>query len=267
MITKAQNCRILHGHPTPQCRARVDKEFAGYYTVQFMDAGQVELFYGPRHFTLDGPNFWFCRPGLRIRFHPGITGWWSHRYFAFTGALPRQWMRQGLMSETPVACPPSRVPAIIARMHEIGQLAKENAPLASWQAVNTLESLLLEIERIRTRRPEETFWADQVARTWRAAMNLPMDYAALAARHGMALSTFRRLFRKETGMGPHHYVQKLRIEEARLRLEQGQKNQKDIAAALGYTDVYHFNHDFRQRAGLPPAHYQASLLAGGISRK
>lgn len=261
MIKKSQACRILHGKATPRCRARVDKEFKGYFAVQFMDAGQVELFYGPRRYLLTEPAFWFCRPGLHIRFHPGPEGWWSHRYLAFAGTLPGQWIRQGLMVLEPVACPVSRIPSFIRRMDEIGKLAADSDVLAPWQTCNSLEALILEIERLRGRRRENTFWADRVGKAWREAMGKPVDYAGLAAENGMALSTFRRLFREETGMGPHQYVQKLRIEEARLRLELGRENQKEIAAALGYADVYHFNHDFRRRAGLPPAHYQSSLLA------
>ena len=50
-----------------RCIARVDKRFDGYYTLQFMARGGLELYYGDERHELKGAWFWTAQPGPRTR--------------------------------------------------------------------------------------------------------------------------------------------------------------------------------------------------------
>lgn len=58
--------------------------------------------------------------------------------------------------------------------------------------------------------------------------------ADLAARVSMSPRNFARLFKRETGTTPGHYLRALRAEAARRRVEQSTAKKRDVAAQLGF---------------------------------
>src|SRR5262245_43161464 len=84
---------FLHGSATPRCTAVVDTHFDGYYTLQFMARGAVDLYYDREHHRLEGRWCWTAFPGpwIRFRLAPGCP-WWHHRYVAVRGPLVVRWL-------------------------------------------------------------------------------------------------------------------------------------------------------------------------------
>src|ERR1700719_2036700 len=63
--------------------------------------------------------------------------------------------------------------------------------------------------------------------------NLSVD--VLAKRAAMSPRNFSRVFRKETGITPAKFAERLRVEAARRQLEQTVKAVKEIAASCGFS--------------------------------
>lgn len=68
--------------------------------------------------------------------------------------------------------------------------------------------------------------------------------------------TFKRRFRKATGMSPIEYVLTLRLEEAKQMLESDDDSVEAIAEAIGYQDPAFFSRKFTARVGLTPLQYR-----------
>ncbi|MGD9510511.1 MAG: helix-turn-helix domain-containing protein, partial [Geminicoccaceae bacterium] len=66
---------------------------------------------------------------------------------------------------------------------------------------------------------------------------------------------FVRLFRQEIGVTPAEWVETVRVETARQKLEAGERP-KQVAAACGFGDVDTFRRAFRRRVGVTPAEYR-----------
>jgi AraC-like DNA-binding protein len=96
-----------------------------------------------------------------------------------------------------------------------------------------------------------------VARLERAG-NRP-DYRRLAAEAGMSVPTLRRRFHAATGVPIHEYHLRSRLAEARRLLAETPLAIKEIAAGLGYSDVFYFTRQFSQKTGVSPAVYRASV--------
>src|SRR5215216_192095 len=101
---------FLHSRANPCHRARIDKHFEGYSTLQFMTSGAVELFYDEVRHEMrcdDGACwFWTAFPGPRIRFHATLGHHeWNHRYVGFTGPLVEHWKNAGLWLQGPQRAP------------------------------------------------------------------------------------------------------------------------------------------------------------------
>lgn len=78
----------------------------------------------------------------------------------------------------------------------------------------------------------------------------------MAARAGVTPTHFCRIFKKATGVSPHQYVMKTRLDRAQHMLEQSEASMAAIAESLGFTSQSHFTRAFRQFAGETPSDYR-----------
>lgn len=75
-------------------------------------------------------------------------------------------------------------------------------------------------------------------------------------RSGIAERSFKRRFTKATGHAPLAYVQRLRMEDARRRLERTESPVDEIAWQVGYEEPAFFRRLFRRTTGLAPGAYR-----------
>jgi len=68
--------------------------------------------------------------------------------------------------------------------------------------------------------------------------------------------TLKRRFKQATGSTLIERVQNLRIEEAKLQLENTRVSIEDISAGVGYEDTAFFRRLFKRLTGLSPSHYR-----------
>jgi transcriptional regulator GlxA family with amidase domain len=89
-------------------------------------------------------------------------------------------------------------------------------------------------------------------------------------RSGLAERTFKRRFTKATGFAPIEYVQRLRVEDAKRRLERTEAPVDEIGWRVGYEDAAFFRRLFKRTTGLSPSQYrkrfQIPHYAGGAER-
>ncbi|MGH7906059.1 MAG: helix-turn-helix domain-containing protein [Candidatus Binataceae bacterium] len=74
----------------------------------------------------------------------------------------------------------------------------------------------------------------------------------LAGHVQMSAFHFARQFRQSTGLSPHRYVLKHRIEKARELLHEGRFTIAEISAELGFASQSHFAVVFRRLVGVTP---------------
>lgn len=75
-------------------------------------------------------------------------------------------------------------------------------------------------------------------------------------RSKLAERTFKRRFSAATGLTPIAYVQRLRIEDAKRRLERTDASVDEISWRVGYEDAAFFRRLFRRTTGLAPGAYR-----------
>jgi AraC family transcriptional regulator len=81
----------------------------------------------------------------------------------------------------------------------------------------------------------------------------PLALADIA--QALYVSTFHlcRLFKEETGMPIHRYLNRLRLREALERISSGETGLTDLALSLGFSCHSHFTRAFRREFGVPPS--------------
>ena len=75
-------------------------------------------------------------------------------------------------------------------------------------------------------------------------------------RSSLAERTFKRRFTNATGLTPIAYVQRLRIEDAKRRLERTEASVDEISWQVGYEESAFFRRLFKRTTGLTPGAYR-----------
>lgn len=78
----------------------------------------------------------------------------------------------------------------------------------------------------------------------------------MVRQSGMAERTFKRRFTNATGLAPMAYVQQIRIEEAKRRLETTRDAVDEIGWQAGYEDPAFFRRLFKRVTGISPSSYR-----------
>ncbi len=89
------------------------------------------------------------------------------------------------------------------------------------------------------------------------AQKISLDQIA----HNMYLSPvyISKIFKEKTGDSPINYLIRIRLSRAKELLDKDTGSIKEIAAAVGYDDVYHFSKLFKKYFGVSPMNYRRSV--------
>ena len=93
----------------------------------------------------------------------------------------------------------------------------------------------------------------------------PIDYEWLAQEFGLSRRSMERRFKKSLGVTPLGYLQKIRVERAKLLLEQGTQTFSEITYLVGYEDIPFFRKIFVRLTGLRPNEYQRRFTVNSMA--
>jgi transcriptional regulator GlxA family with amidase domain len=92
-------------------------------------------------------------------------------------------------------------------------------------------------------------------------LHLPLPVEKLAEVAHLSPRQFSRAFQEETGQSPAKAIEKLRIESARLMLEQSRHPVEAVARAAGFIDPRRMRDAFLRHFGQPPLAVRRALRA------
>lgn len=73
---------------------------------------------------------------------------------------------------------------------------------------------------------------------------------------GVSSSYISRLFKEECGVGFAEYLNQIRVERAKLLIENGEMKLKDIVSRVGFNNYNYFFRVFKEIAGMTPLEYE-----------
>src|SRR5262249_44735041 len=87
-------------------------------------------------------------------------------------------------------------------------------------------------------------------------LNKPLTVPVLARRVAMSPRNFARVFAQEMKTTPTKFVERLRLEAARRRLEQSQNSMETMSAERGFGNVNAMRNVFQRTLRIPPGQYR-----------
>jgi AraC family transcriptional regulator len=100
----------------------------------------------------------------------------------------------------------------------------------------------------------------------RDRLSTDISLKELAAAVGSSPFHFARLFKRSTGLSPHQYIVRQRVEQARKLLLAGNDSLASIAKQVGFYDQSHLTMHFKRVCGLTPKAYSEQALPRAVLR-
>jgi transcriptional regulator GlxA family with amidase domain len=144
-------------------------------------------------------------------------------------------------------------------------LAMVEADYGRWLATRIARQLVLTARRVGNQAQYSVELNAQAGRyaqlvDWiRGNIRRRLDLAMLAGRAGESARTFCRHFKAQTSVTPARFVEALRLQAARHRLEGG-ASVKAAARAAGFASAEHLSRVFKRRLAMSPLEYRRAHI-------
>jgi transcriptional regulator GlxA family with amidase domain len=99
-----------------------------------------------------------------------------------------------------------------------------------------------------------------------AASSVASPVEEMVKRSRLAERTFKRRFKQATVLSPLAYAHRLRIEDAKRRLERTEVSVEEISWQVGYEDPVFFRRLFKRATGLAPGAYRKRFRIPDFAR-
>jgi AraC-like DNA-binding protein len=261
--------RIDHSRPVPggDC---ADCE-SDRHSINFVERGRFSIMVGRRRWTVGRADLFVTVPGMAYRCRQHVAsenalhGVCLDVCFSDVSRDPVAGMRVGgLREHTPVIAVNNRRTYLQQRL--AAHLGDGRDPLAvDLIAGELLHSTLTDATSGgagggRYKASQLGWYADRIDR---AREELDEQYArehslaGLARSVGMSPYHFARIFRELSGLPPHRYLVRRRLNAAANRLRDG-ASVTETCYAVGYRSLSRFIHAFRAATGMTPSQFRST---------
>jgi AraC-like DNA-binding protein len=206
---------------------------------------------------IDAGSLLLLRSGQWHCFDPDAGSFLTESWLVFDGPLADRLLA--------TLAPPGQchfhiadLPRLAERWRELIDLALLGMPTMDLRVTSLAIDLLVDaLGSARTPGPDDDAIAAFTRCADAAACAAECPLPAFLAREGLTFETFRKAFRRRTGLFPRQYWQQRKLDRARILLSHSHETVGRIAQATGFTDIYHFSRWFRRLAGRPPSAFRA----------
>lgn len=257
-----RDLELIRGAEAPLCSTTIDCRFGGTFALQLVWAGSIYFQRDdePRR-VIEAPAVFWHHPDHHYRYGPWNGPTWHHHWIMMRGARARRLVEGGFERLSPTGyLPVVSATEVRAAFLAVIEAIPHRVPARESMAVSELERLLAVLIRDVHGQSAATTAATRAVEAAMAAMRQAPterhDFASLVSRHGVSPTHFRRRFREITGLPPHRWLLRHRMDHAKGLLLAG-ATVSEVAYACGYDDPAQFSKLFKLRNGCSPRTFYA----------
>ena len=86
-----------------------------------------------------------------------------------------------------------------------------------------------------------------------------LSVPSVAAAVDVSASYLTALFHKHLQLSPGEYIRRIKLQESKQLIREGEMNFTEIAEALQYSTVHHFSRQFKEKFSITPTEYARSV--------
>ncbi|MBP1991646.1 AraC family transcriptional regulator [Paenibacillus eucommiae] len=161
--------------------------------------------------------------------------------------------------ETQYSCSLSSAPLLQGYLTDMIHHWQQAMPLDKLRVKALFYQFIYELMRMVTEQEVSGNHPDLVGQTVRYLQEHYRDSVTmddLVAMLNCSPTHLSRLFKQRMGTSPIHYHIRIRMEHAKKLLLDSEASLKDIAASVGYSDVFYFSRMFKKHTDFSPLHFR-----------
>lgn len=140
------------------------------------------------------------------------------------------------------------------------QTAVNNHETNALELLKTLLTVLTSIQTVGLKTDKETDIVANAIEYIERNYFQTIEVASLARSFGYSRAHFSTLFAKRTGVAPHQFLTKTRIENAKKLLLETSFSMEEIAFSVGFSSAQQFCLHFKNLTGLTPLHFRRNII-------
>jgi AraC-like DNA-binding protein/quercetin dioxygenase-like cupin family protein len=255
---------LFAGHEQTEPSHHVGPQVRDYYLIHHvLDGKGTFQCMGSKYDIGPGQSF-IVFPGELIRYDSDSEAPWRYRWIAFKGTLADQLLSElGISQHHPVVQPvnPRRTAAQFHRMEQVLKRADTSSDLESGGIIRIVLAGYVKEDRAplpagkAVHSPSE----EQVERAIRwltLQYAQPISIQHIAQALGYHRTHLSKLFKQYTGISPMQYLLKIRMDRAKLLLQE-ELTVEQVASSVGFADSLYFSKQFKKWHGCTPSEYRS----------
>lgn len=231
----------------------------GYYLV-FISNGQgvFETAKTGSHRVSAGTVF-FLFPGVWHRYKPDENAGWEEYWVGFQGNYPEALMSKSFFNpEQPfIHIGPNEY--FLQLLHQLIEII-ESGKTGFHQIISGIALQILGMLHAASQTESDTETADSLILKAKFLLQESImekiNMQQLARELPMGYSSFRKIFKTETGQSPNQYLLDIRLKKAKDLLKSTDMNINEIAYRSGFLSIYHFSKLFKKKNKVSPVFYR-----------
>jgi len=250
-------------HPGP-FREVVDGRTLPEFQIVYISKGEGIFAVEGATYKVTPGSFLFIFPGIKHHYRPDFEIGWDEYWVGFKGDFFSRLVEKGILSREHTFLEIGLHTQIFAGFNRIFQEILIQQPLYQIKACSEILSLISEIVTHERRRKQPNHYQKIVEKAkYLIGSNLyknnDMNISTISEAIGVSVSRLNEIFKIYTSMTPYQYSIHLKINEAKILLENENVSVKEVACNLGFEDQGHFSKLFKSKTGIAPSNWKKFL--------
>ena len=275
--------RLLSTRPAAdRFTVRPQIRITALYTLFYQEKEQGFLFAGERHsmaelIYVDKGSLHSVADGLDLLVEQGELVIYPpdqwHMQYADIGVAPQVVsIRFGMEGVDPDSLTNRKFQAsqaVTALLQQLLQESERMQPHATDMILSLLQALLIHLIRQAGSVPTKLQAANAV-KGENAIIDRAQQYISAHVREKLSVpvvakntdispSYLTALFHKHLQISPGEYIRRIKLQQSKQMIREGNLNFTEIAEALQYSTVHHFSRQFKEKFGITPSEYAKSV--------
>jgi AraC-like DNA-binding protein len=253
---------LFSGNAQTRPLHKVGPQVLDYYLVHYVVSGKGTFRCMGQDYHLERGGSFFIFPGELVSYTSDEQHPWCYRWIGFKGSRVDEYLHMlGISQHHPVNVT-NQHRKVNALFHQLEQKLHARQPHCDMQSQGYLRLILAEYAQDlhETTVPTEEVSGiqqqiEQAIRWLTLQHNQPISIEQMAQSLGYHRTHLSKMFKQHTGMSPMNFLLKIRMERARLLLQES-LTVEQVASSVGFADALYFSKQFKKWFGRSPSEYR-----------